>query len=67
VLVTLMARTLGISPERAIAPLVALLDEPPGEPITAIRRGKRFPLDIGARDHADAERLHDVTGRLSQG
>lgn len=62
--VTLLAKTLGTPPERAVVPLVALLDEPPADPLTVYRRGKRFPISAGADDHADAERLHQVTERL---
>ncbi|HEX6358316.1 SDR family NAD(P)-dependent oxidoreductase [Actinophytocola sp.] len=60
--VTLLARTLGTPPERAVTPLVALLDEPPAEPLTAYRGGKVVPLSTV--DLADVERLHEVTDCL---
>jgi NAD(P)-dependent dehydrogenase (short-subunit alcohol dehydrogenase family) len=59
--VTLMAKTLGTPPEKAITPLVGLLDDPPAEPLTICTGGKRFPGSPTDRDHADAERLHEVT------
>jgi hypothetical protein len=57
--VTLLARVLGTAPERAVAPLVAMLDEPPAEPLTAYRSGKVVPLSTV--DLTDTERLHEIT------
>jgi NAD(P)-dependent dehydrogenase (short-subunit alcohol dehydrogenase family) len=62
--VTVLAALLGTPPEKAVRPLVALLDEPPAEPLTICKGGKRFPMSPTDRDHADAERLHEVTERL---
>jgi hypothetical protein len=67
VFVTVLAKVMGTPPERAIKPLVALLDEPPVEPLSLCKVGKRFPVSVSDRDRADAERLHEVTERLLAG
>ncbi|TDD53257.1 SDR family NAD(P)-dependent oxidoreductase [Nonomuraea terrae] len=49
---------------RAIAPMTALLDDPPAEPFTAHWQKRRLPLDGRAFDRHDALRLHDLTREL---
>jgi len=67
VFVTVLAKAIGTPPKRAITPIVALLDEPPAEPLSICKGGKRFPVSASDRDRADAERLHEVTERLLAG
>lgn len=45
----------------AVAPVHSFLDEPPSEPLTAIDRGRRLPLDLPTLDPGDADRLMDLS------
>ncbi|WP_219518338.1 SDR family NAD(P)-dependent oxidoreductase [Nonomuraea ceibae] len=49
---------------KAIAPMTALLDDPPGEPFTAHWQRRRLSLGGRAFDRQDALRLHDLTHDL---
>ncbi|MFI7611053.1 SDR family NAD(P)-dependent oxidoreductase [Nonomuraea terrae] len=49
---------------RAIAPMTALLDDPPAGPFTAHWQKRRLPLDGRAFDRHDALRLHGLTREL---
>ncbi|MGW1737300.1 SDR family NAD(P)-dependent oxidoreductase [Nocardia sp. NPDC001965] len=53
--------------ERAVEPLLALLDNPPSEPITAFRRTKEIPLRGANFDPARADRLTALTEKLLAG
>ncbi|MGC7096419.1 SDR family NAD(P)-dependent oxidoreductase [Amycolatopsis lurida] len=63
-LVSLLARLAGTAPERAIAPLDALIDQPPAELLSAYQGRKRLPVDIGEDTLADAQRLAALTEEL---
>jgi NAD(P)-dependent dehydrogenase (short-subunit alcohol dehydrogenase family) len=52
--------------EHSIRPIVAALDEPPAEPLSAFVEGTRISLDDGAFDPGQAIRLDDLTRRLVQ-
>ncbi|MFD3424545.1 SDR family NAD(P)-dependent oxidoreductase [Nocardia fluminea] len=56
----------GRSVARAIPPIAQLLDEPPGEPVTAFRRRTRLPLTRKDFDPGNAIRLDDLTTELVQ-
>lgn len=60
--VRLLARTMGTPPEKAIAPIIQLIADPPDEPLTMYARRKRLTID--AVDRAEADRLWDETSRL---
>ncbi|MEV0386473.1 SDR family NAD(P)-dependent oxidoreductase [Nonomuraea sp. NPDC050643] len=49
---------------KAIRPMTALLDDPPGEPFTAHWLRRRLPLEGRAFDKDDALRLHELTREL---
>ncbi|MFD5193149.1 SDR family NAD(P)-dependent oxidoreductase [Streptomyces sp. NPDC058357] len=49
---------------KAVAPMVRLLDEPPGERCTAYRASRRLPLKGPAFDQDAALRLHHLTQGL---
>ena len=53
--------------EEGIAPILAVLDEPPAEPVSAWMRGEPIPLTGPAFDAAAADRLHAETERLLTG
>jgi PPOX class probable F420-dependent enzyme len=50
--------------EEGIEPILALLDDPPAEPISASMRGEPIPLTGPAFDVAAARRLHVETERI---
>lgn len=49
---------------KAIAPMHGFLDEPPTEPLTAIDRDQRLPLNLPTLDPHDAGRLMDLSERI---
>jgi PPOX class probable F420-dependent enzyme len=53
--------------EEGIAPILALLDDPPAQPISAWMRGTPIPLTGATFDVATAHRLHAETRRLLAG
>lgn len=53
--------------DRAVKPLLALLDNPPAEPVTAFRRTTALPLRGRNFDAARADRLTAVTEELLAG
>ncbi|TDD46833.1 SDR family NAD(P)-dependent oxidoreductase [Nonomuraea terrae] len=54
----------GMPVEEGIRPIVALIDQPPAEPLTAWLRDRPLPLEPSAFDPAAAERLHTLTLEL---
>ncbi|MEU7003190.1 SDR family NAD(P)-dependent oxidoreductase [Nonomuraea sp. NPDC046570] len=54
----------GTSVTKAITPMTALLDDPPGEPFAAYFTKRRLPLSGRTFDRADALRLHHLTQSL---
>jgi hypothetical protein len=55
------------SVEKAIRPVVALLDEPPWEPFTAYWKKKPVDITRKAFDVADAQRLKVLTEKMIGG
>ncbi|MFF2777381.1 SDR family NAD(P)-dependent oxidoreductase [Streptomyces sp. NPDC058052] len=51
----------------ALPPIVAALDDPPAEPLSAFVEGHRLRVDTRDFDRAAAHRLEEVTARLLQG
>ncbi|MBB5774694.1 SDR family NAD(P)-dependent oxidoreductase [Nonomuraea jabiensis] len=51
----------GLPVEEGIKPIVARLDDPPAEPLSAFIRERRIALGPGPFDPAAAERLHELT------
>jgi NAD(P)-dependent dehydrogenase (short-subunit alcohol dehydrogenase family) len=50
--------------ERVIPPITALIDAPPGEPLTAVVEGRRIGLTLPSFDRAAAARLDTLTRAL---
>ncbi|OON78780.1 hypothetical protein B1H18_15515 [Streptomyces tsukubensis] len=50
--------------QKAVAPMAALLDDPPDAPFTAYRTRRRLPLTGAAFDLSAARRLHHLTEDL---
>ncbi|SDS46740.1 SDR family NAD(P)-dependent oxidoreductase [Actinoplanes derwentensis] len=63
-LLTVVAAVAAQPIARAVAPMHAFLDQPPAEPLTAIDRGKRLPLNLPTLDPRDADRLMDLSEEL---
>ncbi|WP_410655468.1 SDR family NAD(P)-dependent oxidoreductase [Amycolatopsis sp. lyj-112] len=61
-LVGVMAKLLGTPPEKAIRPMLDLIENRPETPLSAYMRSKRLKLDDV--DHEEAERLSTATQRL---
>ncbi|MCI2423142.1 SDR family NAD(P)-dependent oxidoreductase [Saccharopolyspora sp. K220] len=57
-------RTTAKPVEQAIVPMLAVLDEPPGEPLSAFLMGERISLDGPGFDPAAAARLYATTTQL---
>ncbi|MEV1169650.1 SDR family NAD(P)-dependent oxidoreductase [Nonomuraea sp. NPDC049784] len=51
----------GLPVEEGIKPIVARIDNPPAEPLSAFMRERRIDLDGLSFDQAAAERLHSLT------
>ncbi|HWS37646.1 MAG TPA: SDR family NAD(P)-dependent oxidoreductase [Actinoplanes sp.] len=49
---------------KAVAPIHGFLDTPPAEPLTAIDRDRRLPLDLPTLNPLDAARLMDLSEKL---
>lgn len=64
ILTKALARVFAQPVEKAIPPIIRLLDRPPAEPITAFMRGKPLPLKGKDFDPDRARRLDEVTSRL---
>jgi hypothetical protein len=58
--VSLLARTMGTPPAKAIEPMVALIADPPDEPLSMYARHRKLPLTIDDDDRAEADRLREV-------
>ncbi|MGN9840848.1 SDR family NAD(P)-dependent oxidoreductase [Nonomuraea sp. H19] len=54
----------GMPVEEGIKPIVARLDDPPAEPLSAFIRERRLGLDLPSFDRRAAERLHELTSEL---
>ncbi|MFI7704383.1 SDR family NAD(P)-dependent oxidoreductase [Nonomuraea sp. NPDC049480] len=54
----------GMPVEEGIKPIVARIDDPPVEPLTAFVRDRRIGLDLPSFDRRPAERLHRLTLKL---
>ncbi|SDI79762.1 SDR family NAD(P)-dependent oxidoreductase [Nonomuraea jiangxiensis] len=54
----------GLPVEEGIKPIVALIDEPPAEPLSAWVRERRISVTTPAFDRQAASRLHDLTLKL---
>ncbi|KPM50691.1 hypothetical protein ACG83_38525 [Frankia sp. R43] len=63
-LVSALAAVAATPVDRAVEPIVELIDQPPERQVSAYRRRHRLRLSAGAADVADAERLRSVTDRL---
>ncbi|MBT2212114.1 SDR family NAD(P)-dependent oxidoreductase [Actinomadura sp. NEAU-AAG7] len=50
--------------DKAIVPMLDLLDDPPAEPLSAVVMGRPIPLDGPGFDPGAARRLHDLTREL---
>ncbi|KZB87387.1 SDR family NAD(P)-dependent oxidoreductase [Amycolatopsis regifaucium] len=61
-MVGILAKVLGTPPEKAIRPMLDLIENRPETPLSAYLRGKRVELDTATS--AEAERLHRETARL---
>lgn len=61
-MVGVMAKLLGTPPEKAIRPMLDLIENRPEAPLSAYMRSKRLTLDDVSHD--EAERLHAETARL---
>ncbi|WP_345568265.1 SDR family NAD(P)-dependent oxidoreductase [Nonomuraea rosea] len=55
----------GMPVEEGIEPIVARIDDPPAEPLSAFMRHRRIGLDLPSFDRRAAERLHELTLRLT--
>ncbi|MGW5260658.1 SDR family NAD(P)-dependent oxidoreductase [Microbispora sp. NPDC004025] len=64
ILTKALARVFAQPVEKAILPVIRLLDRPPAEPVTAFMRGKPLPLEGEDFDPGRARRLDEVTSRL---
>ncbi|WP_430786342.1 SDR family NAD(P)-dependent oxidoreductase [Actinoplanes sp. G11-F43] len=51
---------------KAVGPVHDFLETPPAEPLTAIDRGRRLPLDLPTLNVDDAERLIDLSERIQR-
>ncbi|MFG1703975.1 SDR family NAD(P)-dependent oxidoreductase [Nonomuraea sp. M3C6] len=51
----------GLPVEEGIKPIVARIDEPPAEPLSAFMRERRISVDTPAFDAGAADRLHELT------
>ncbi|MFC7592734.1 SDR family NAD(P)-dependent oxidoreductase [Nonomuraea antimicrobica] len=51
----------GVPVEEGIKPIVARIDDPPAEPLTAFMRHRPIGLDLPSFDPGAAEKLHEVT------
>lgn len=58
--VSLLAKTLGTPPEKAIEPMVAIIANPPEEPLSMYARHKKLPLTLSDSDRAEADRLREA-------
>ena len=58
--VSLLAKTLGTPPGKAIEPMVALIADPPDEPLGMYARHKKLPLTIDDDDRVEADRLREA-------
>ncbi|MFC5831590.1 SDR family NAD(P)-dependent oxidoreductase [Nonomuraea insulae] len=54
----------GMPVEEGIKPIVARIDDPPAEPLSAFMRDRRIGLDLPSFDGRAAERLHERTLEL---
>ncbi|WP_188192514.1 SDR family NAD(P)-dependent oxidoreductase [Nonomuraea sp. SYSU D8015] len=54
----------GMPVEEGIKPIVARIDDPPAEPLSAFVRDRRIGLDLPSFDRRAAERLHELTWEL---
>ncbi|MFJ8861723.1 SDR family NAD(P)-dependent oxidoreductase [Streptomyces sp. NPDC102451] len=63
-IITALSKIAAKPVEKAIAPMVALIDAPPAEPLTAIDRGKPVDLSLRTFDSETARRLAEVTRQL---
>ncbi|ANN15045.1 hypothetical protein SD37_04790 [Amycolatopsis orientalis] len=61
-MVGVLAKLLGTPPEKAISPMLDLIENRPEVPLSAYLRGKRLELDAATAE--EAERLHRETARL---
>jgi hypothetical protein len=61
--VSLLARAMGTPPEKAIEPMVALMTDPPDEPLSLYTRHRKLTLTIDDDDRAEADRLREVLAR----
>lgn len=59
-----LATVFAQSVEKAIPPILRLLDRPPAEPVTAFMRGRPLPLEGEDFDPGRARRPREVTSRL---
>jgi hypothetical protein len=50
--------------EEGIKPIVARIDDPPAEPLSAFVLDQRISLDLPSFDRRAAARLHEVTMEL---
>ncbi|MET0135251.1 MAG: SDR family NAD(P)-dependent oxidoreductase [Kibdelosporangium sp.] len=65
-LVSLLARTMGTPPEKAIVPMLDLIANPPGSSLSAFMKSKQLPLSTDDTDRAESERLYERTQLLLQ-
>ena len=63
-IITLLSKVAAKPVDKAIAPMVELIDNPPVERLTAIDRGKNVDLGIKTFDPANARRLAEVSRQL---
>ncbi|MET7328696.1 SDR family NAD(P)-dependent oxidoreductase [Nonomuraea sp. NPDC005650] len=54
----------GLPVEKGIEPIVARIDDPPAEPLSAFMRERRIGLNPRLFDPAAAERLHELTLKM---
>lgn len=62
--VSALARVAARSVEKAVAPVVAAVDDPPGEPLAAVDRGRPVDLSLPTFDPENARRLAEATREL---
>ncbi|XRQ11226.1 SDR family NAD(P)-dependent oxidoreductase [Actinomadura welshii] len=67
VLTKTLGRVFAQPVDKAIGPIIRLLDEPPADPVTAFVRGKPLALEGGNFDPDRARRLHKMTSELVDG
>lgn len=63
-MVGVLAKLLGTQPEKAIRPMLELIEHRPETPLSTYQRRKRLPLTIDDADREEAELLHAETQRL---